>query len=126
MINMTQWDAHMSQYHKGCTAMNVPTSAIVIIAETQWAGSQKVPLSWDQRKVLFEQCPESTIKDYHSRRCDPVLCLFDGCPLMGVENEDVEHGIANGTRLLGDLWHHRTALTKQQAASSRTVFYIGK
>ena len=100
MINMTQWDAHMSQYHKGCTAMNVPTSAIVIIAETQWAGSQKVPLSWDQRKVLFEQCPESTIKDYHSRRCDPVLCLFDGCPLMGVENEDVEHGIANGTQCI--------------------------
>jgi hypothetical protein len=100
MINMSLWHAYLSQYHKGCTARSIPTSAIVIKAKTQWAGSTKVSLSSDQRKVLFEQCPESTIKDYHSRRCDPVLCLFDGCPLMGVENEDVEHGIANGTQCI--------------------------
>ena len=65
----------------------------LIKAKAQWGGSQKVPLSCYQRKVLFEQCPEYTIKDYHSRRCDLVLCLFDGCPLMGFENEDVEYGI---------------------------------
>jgi hypothetical protein len=100
MINMTLWHTYFSQYHNACTARNIPTSAIVIKATTQWAGSQKMPLSPNQRKVLFEQCPESTIKDDHSRRCDPVLCLFDGCPLMGIENEDVEHGIANGTQCI--------------------------
>ena len=100
MINMTLWRIYLSQYHNACTARNIPTSAIVIKATTQWASSQKMPLSPDQRKVLFEQCPEYTIKDNHSRRCDPVLCLFDGCPLMGVENEDVEHGIANGTQCI--------------------------
>jgi hypothetical protein len=46
---------------------------------------------------LFEQCPEYTIKDKNSRRCDPLLCLFDGCHVMGTENEDVENRITNGT-----------------------------
>jgi hypothetical protein len=57
----------------------------------------KKALSFEQRKVLFEQCPESVIKDNRSRHCDPLLCLFDGCRMMGVENEDVANGIANGT-----------------------------
>jgi hypothetical protein len=68
MINMTLWHTYFSQYHNACTARNIPTSAIVIKATTQWAGSQKMPLSPNQRKVLFQQCPESTIKDDHSRR----------------------------------------------------------
>jgi hypothetical protein len=97
MVNTNVVDAHLSTYHKGCTATNIPKSAIVIKATTKWGGKRRVPLSCDQRKVLFEQCPEYTIKDKNSRRCDPLLCLFDGCHLMGIENEDVENGIANGT-----------------------------
>ena len=98
MVNMDVVDSHLSKYHKGCTATNIPKSAIVIKATTKWGGRRRVPLSCDQRKVLFEQCPESTIKNKkNSRRCDPFLCLFDGCHVMGIENEDVENGIANGT-----------------------------
>jgi hypothetical protein len=72
-------------------------SAIVIKATTKWGGRRRILLSCDQRKVLFEQCPESTIKDNNSRRGDSLLCLFDGCHVMGIENEDVENGMANGT-----------------------------
>ena len=85
----------------------------LIKAKAQWGGSQKVPLSCYQRKVLFEQCPECTIKDYHSRRCDTVLCLFDGCPLMGVENEDVDHGIANGTQCIFRSVHLKPGILPQ-------------
>jgi hypothetical protein len=93
MVNADVVDAYLSKYHKGCTATNIPESVIT----TKWGGRRRVPLSCDQRKVLFEQCPEYTIKDKNSRRCDPLLCLFDGCHVMGIENEDVENGIANGT-----------------------------
>jgi hypothetical protein len=60
MVNTDVVDAHLSKYHKGCTATNIAKSAIVIKATTKWGCRKRVPLSCDQRKVLFEQCPEST------------------------------------------------------------------
>ncbi len=75
---------------------DISYSAFVIKAETKWDKS-KIPLSFDQRKVLFEECSESDVKIGTSQMCAPLLCLFSGCDLMVTENEDVLHGIANGT-----------------------------
>jgi hypothetical protein len=69
---------------------------MVIKAVVNWAKS-KTPLSFDQRKVIFEECPESDVKKGTGQMCAPLLCLFYGCDLMVPENEDVLQGIANGT-----------------------------
>jgi hypothetical protein len=78
------------------SGVNIPYTAIVIKAVANWAKS-KTPLSFDQRKVLFEECPESDEKKGTSQVCAPLLCFFFGCDLMVTENEDVLQGIANGT-----------------------------
>jgi hypothetical protein len=70
--------------------------AIVIKAVANWAKS-KMPLSFDQQKLLFKECPESDVKKGTSQICAPLLCLFFGCDLMVMENEDILQGIANGT-----------------------------
>jgi hypothetical protein len=60
----------------------VPYTAIVIKAATNWAKS-KISLSFDQRKVIFEECPEWDVKKGTSQMCAPLLCLlFFGCDLI--------------------------------------------
>jgi hypothetical protein len=65
--------------------------AIVIKAATKWDKS-KIPQSFDQRKVLFEECSESDVKGGTSQ-----LCRFFGPDFMVMENEDVLQGIVNWT-----------------------------
>jgi hypothetical protein len=77
-------------------SLNIPYTAIVIKAGTKWAKS-KISLSFDQRKVLFEECSESDVEQGTSQMCAPLLCLFFGCDLMVAKNEDVLNGIVKGT-----------------------------
>ena len=95
-INATVFRNYLRTYHKGNSEFNIPHSAIAIKAGTKWDKS-KILLSFDQRKVLFEECSENDVKLGTSQMCAPLLCLFSGCDLMVTENEDVLHGIANGT-----------------------------
>ncbi len=68
----------------------------MIKAATIWDKS-KIPLSFDQRKVIFKEYSESDVKRGTSQMCAPLLCIFSGCDLMVMENEDVLQGIVNGT-----------------------------
>ena len=70
----------------------------MIRANLYWEHSGKA-LSFDQRKVVFEQCNEADVtkRDRMRKRCDPLLCLFGGSDLMCTDNSDVKNGIANGT-----------------------------
>lgn len=95
-INSAVFLNYLRKHHSTATKDNIPNTAIVIKAEARW-GQTKTPLSWDHRKVLFEECAESDITDDNSKRCDPFLCLFSGCHVMGTENTNVKTGIANGT-----------------------------
>jgi hypothetical protein len=95
-INATVFKNYLKTYHNGKSESDIPLTAIVIKAATKWNKS-KIPLTFDQRKVLFEECSEADVKRGSSQMCAPLLCLFSGCNLMVTLNEDVGHGIANGT-----------------------------
>jgi hypothetical protein len=94
-INATVFRNYLKTYHTKNPESDIPETAIVIKATTKWSKS-KVPLTFDQRKVLFEECSEADVKRNTSQMCAPLLCLFSGCNLMVTENENVLHGIANG------------------------------
>ena len=51
--------------------------------------------SSDIRKILFEECSKVDVRQ--GTRMASLLCLFSKCNLMVTINEDVVHGIANGT-----------------------------
>ena len=76
-INANVFKDYLEKCHtKECNDPKlIPLSAIVIKSETSW-GQSKVPLSFEQRKVLFEQCSESDCCNTRNTRCDPLLCLF--------------------------------------------------
>ena len=97
-INRLVFQRYLQAYHKDATEDNIPLSAIVIKANAKWSHNSK-RLTFSQRKVFFEQCSEVDCKTASGGRqhCDPLLCLFTGCQLMNVDNEDVGRGIANGT-----------------------------
>ena len=95
-INAEIFKNYLQRYHCKCTKSTICDSAIVIKANAQWA-THKTALTFEQRKILFEEVSEANTKSATNQKCDPLLCLFDGSNLMGNENADVTHGIANGT-----------------------------
>jgi hypothetical protein len=95
-INMDVFHSYLKKYHGGCTENNIVETALVIKATTKW-GKSKLPLSFNQRQVLFQKCSEADVVNSRSKRADPLLCLAYGCNVMVNENNDVHNGIANGT-----------------------------
>jgi hypothetical protein len=96
-INANLFEQYLNENHANATETDIPTSAIVIKSNPKWARCKK-KLNYGQRKVFFEECSEADTKNGNGKRFCPLLCLFSGCLLMGTENEDVTHGIANGTQ----------------------------
>ena len=94
--NTAVFHDYLAKYHAGYDENSVPDSAIIIKSTTRW-GQTKTNLSWDHRKILFENCTDAHVTDGNSKRADPFLCLFSGSHVMGTRNEDVKNGIANGT-----------------------------
>jgi hypothetical protein len=80
-INATVFRNYLKTYHNMNSGIDIPYTAIVIKANTNWA-KIKIPLSFDQRKVLFKECPDSNVKKGTSQMCAPLLCLFFGCYSM--------------------------------------------
>ena len=97
-INASVFRSHLKTYNKGKSESEIPLTAIVIMSTTKWKKSQR-NLSFDQRKVLFEECSESHCK-IGIQMGSPFLCLFAGCNLMVTKNIEVLDGIANGTTCL--------------------------
>ena len=88
---------HLSKHHskeKG----PIPESAIIVFADLSWTHNGKKS-SETQRTTIHDKCTEATThrSSSPSKRSDPMLKLFQGCEVMATENEDVAHGIANGT-----------------------------
>ena len=98
-INASIFKKYLQQHHGNCTETDICSSAIVIKANGFW-GKSKKELSFEQRKILFEECTESDTSNKSTHKCDPLLCLFFGSNLMVNENSDVSNGIANGTTCL--------------------------
>ena len=94
-VNAGIFQNYLNKYHKGKPESDIPLTAIVIKAKTSWNKS-KLALTFDQRKVLFEECSENDVKA-STQMCAPLLTLFSVCNLMVTLNEDVGNGIANGT-----------------------------
>jgi hypothetical protein len=95
-INIDIFRTYLKRKHAACTRDNIPETAIVILAKASW-GKSKVPLSFEQRKVLFEKCSEANVSNSRSKHLDPMLCLASYWNMMVNENTDVHNGIANGT-----------------------------
>jgi hypothetical protein len=97
-INAGIFRDYLKKHHSTCDPTNIPTTAVVIKTNPRWKRSGR-SLSFDQRKVFFEECSENDVKTTgsFSKRIDPLLCLSSNCPMMGSENKDVANGIANGT-----------------------------
>ena len=53
-INADVFKDYLEQHHSTCTEGNIPKTAIVIKGNACWSKS-KIPLSFEQRKVLFEE-----------------------------------------------------------------------
>ena len=85
-INADVFKNYLKTYHSECSKTNICTSAIIIKATAEWGKCKKV-LTFGQRKILFEECPESMITNSIKTRCN----------VMQNANDDVEQGIANGT-----------------------------
>ena len=81
IVNTEIFKMYLKRYHGNATKHNIPKTAIVIKANARW-GKSKLPLSFGQRKVLFEQCTEADVQNGNREHCDPLLCLYSGCPLM--------------------------------------------
>jgi hypothetical protein len=94
-INADVFKSYLQTYHKDCGSQTICRTAIVIKANAEWGNGK--PLSFGARKKLFEEVSEADITTDRNTRCDPLLCLYDGCNMMGTTNTDVENGIANGT-----------------------------
>jgi hypothetical protein len=112
-INADVFLDYLQRHHLDCTEGNICESAIVVKANALWV-KNKTKLTFDQRKVLFEECSEADIKNTHNQRCDPLLCLFYGCNLMGNENSDVGNGIANETTCIFRKVHLKIGTTLQR------------
>jgi hypothetical protein len=95
-LNMDVFRSYLVENHAGCTQDDIVDTAIVIKSNASW-GKSKVPLSFEQRKVLFKKCSEANVVNSRSKHLDPVLCLVSGCHLMVNDNIDVYSGISNGT-----------------------------
>ena len=98
-FNATVFKKYLERNHAGCTEHNIPRTAVVIKSNASWGKGGK-NLTFNQRKILFEECPEGRCKSMGNKHCDPLLCLFSDCHLMGNENTDVANGVANGTTAL--------------------------
>ena len=98
-LNRAVFLSYLQAKHSQDSAVEIPKSAIVIKCGATWAkGGQK--LSYACRKVLFEECLDSHLKDGQSHKADPFLCCFEGCQMTGTTNNDVASGDANGTTYL--------------------------
>jgi hypothetical protein len=95
-INIEVFRSYLKRTHADCTIDNIPDTAIVIKSKACW-GKSKIPLSFEQRKVLFEKCSEADVTNSRSKHLDPLLCLAFGSHSMINDNKDVYKGIANGT-----------------------------
>jgi hypothetical protein len=61
-INATSVFRHyLKTYHNVNSGVSIPYAAIVIKAVANWAKSKKT-LSFDQRKLIFKECPELDVK----------------------------------------------------------------
>ena len=65
-INAGIFHEYLKKHHSNCSKNNIPTTAIVIKANPAWAQSGK-PLSFGQRKILFEECSEADTKNSHKK-----------------------------------------------------------
>jgi len=95
-FNAAVFRTYLEKHHGHCTKENIPKTAIVIKANAMWAKS-KTPLSFNQRKILFENCPDGKCKASDNKYFDPLLCLFFNAQMTKNDNIDVGSGIANGT-----------------------------
>jgi hypothetical protein len=94
-INACIFQNYLNKHHKWKSESDIPLTAIVIKTKTSWNKS-KLPLRFDQWKILFKEYSENDVKT-GTQTCVPLLTLFLGCNLMITLNEDVDNGIANGT-----------------------------
>ena len=60
-INACIFQNYLNKHHKWKSESDIPLTTIVIKAKTSWNKS-KLPLTLDQRKVLFEECSENDVK----------------------------------------------------------------
>jgi len=112
-INAEIFKKYLQQHHGNCTETDICNSAIVIKSNAFWGKSKKA-LSFEHRKILFEECSESdTSTKNRQQRCDPLLCLFYESNVMVNENTDVSNGIANGTTCLFKKAHLKPGTTVQ-------------
>ena len=98
-FNAAVFKDHLEKFHGSCTKDNIPKTAVVIRADAHWSKSN-APLSFNQRKILFEECPEGDCKNSNNKYFDPLLCLFYDCQLICNDNKDVANGVANGSTAL--------------------------
>jgi hypothetical protein len=94
-INYALFHEYLEKNHRSATKSSIPSSAMIVKAGAWW--SSDVPLTFTQRKQLYEECTEADIKDGRDKHCDPFLRLWKDCKVMCLQNVDVSRGIANGT-----------------------------
>jgi hypothetical protein len=70
-INASVFRDYLKTYHKGKTESEIPLTAIVKKSSTKWNKSKR-NLTFDQRKVLFEECSEANVKQ-QNQMCAPLL-----------------------------------------------------
>ena len=87
---------HLRKHHSKIEADKVPDFTVIVKGHLSYGHRD---FTFKERNNFFSNCTESDtrLSSSNSKRMAPLLKLFHKCQMMGIENEDVAKGIANGT-----------------------------
>ena len=94
---------HLAATHSKDPLQQPPMHTIVIRADKlRWkkSGSRREYVKFNKiaEDLLYAGCSDDNLCVQKSRRIDPLLKLYSGCPIMLNQNTDVERCEANGAR----------------------------
>jgi hypothetical protein len=98
-INNAIFTKHIIKTHSKVKEDPIPKHTIMIGADDIFHVSKidKKKRAFGLKRLLFERCSESDCTlSGQTRRIDPLLKLYNGCPVMLIFNTDVKTGEANG------------------------------
>ena len=92
---------HLKMYHSKNEADPIPEFTVIVKGHASH-NHNKRSFTYRERQTFFSKCTENNTRwsSRPTKRLAPLLKLFHMCELMGIDNDDVKNGVANGTTAL--------------------------
>jgi ATP-dependent exoDNAse (exonuclease V) alpha subunit len=95
-MNNLAFLGHLQRTH-GNGAGPVAHTLIVRMGDMKWNTKKQQPMTEEMKHSIYEEVGDYNVKINVSQCRDPFLKLYQGCPVMLTQNDNVECGVANGT-----------------------------